>query len=284
MRLKVGPATIAVEGHGGSGRWSVDALHRRFLSSSARPDLTLIIHQGSNAPPAGPAAFKVGEQACFYRSDGSWIIRLGEDDGSTPVDRTVILDPSGNTGTLVMHIDHFPTLSKSFPLEYPLEDLLFRHVLAGHSALLIHACGVSWQGRGYLFVGSSGAGKSTVARLWKEAGAAILNDDRIVLEASDAGLLIHPTPWSGTYPEVDGESVPLAAVYLIRKGTEVAFEPLRPVSALALLHAKSFPPLWDRDKIAANLETLARACREVPCGWLTVPPDQRAVAWVEANG
>jgi hypothetical protein len=284
MVVKVGPATIAVEWHGRSGRWSVDALHGRFLSATAQPDLTLIVHHGSCAPPAGRLSFKLGEQACFYRDAASWIIRLGEDDGATPIDRTVTLHPSGSFGTLVMHVDQFPMLARRYPLEYPLEDILFRHLLADHRSVLIHACGVSWRGRGYLFVGSSGAGKSTIACLWKEAGAAILNDDRIVLEASDTGLLIHPTPWSGTYPEVDGESVPLAAIYLIRKGAEVAFEPLRPVSALALLYAKAFPPLWDHDKIAANLETLARACRKVPCGWLTVPPDQRAIAWVEANG
>ncbi len=284
MMLRVGPATVAIEGQGGSDGWFLDARHRRFLSLAAPPDLMLTVRRGSCTLPAGLPALTVGGQACFYRDGSSWIIWLGEAGAPETVDRTVFLDPLGKLGTLVLHIDRFPTLARSYPLEYPLEDLLFRYLLADHGAVLVHACGVSWDGRGYLFVGSSGVGKSTTARLWKEAGAPILNDDRIVLEASARGLLIHPTPWSGDYAGVDGDSVPLAAIYLLRQGTDVAFEPLRPVSALALLYAKSFPPLWDRDKIAANLETLARACREVPCGWLTVPRDRRGVDWVQANG
>ncbi len=282
--IQVGPSSLAIEGQSELGGWPIDSGHRRFLCPTARPDLVLRIQRGRCAEPSGRPTLIVGEQACFYRDGAAWVIRLGEDGAPETVDRTAILHPSGKSGALVMHIDRFPALARSYPLEYPLEELLFRHLLADRRALLVHACGVAWQGRGYLFVGSPGAGKSTMARLWKAAGALILNDDRIVLEASDDGLRIHPTPWPGDLPDVDGEAVPLAAVYLLRKGSEVAFEPLRPARALALLYAKSFPPLWDRDRVAANLETLARACREVPCGWLTVPAHPRAVAWVLANG
>ncbi len=263
--------------------WPVDRAHQRFLHPTPRPDLTLFVQDGPCNPFLGQPVFQADEHAGFYRENGSWVIRLGQEGAPETVDRTAILEPSGKTGTLVMHVDQFPMLPRSYPLESPLEEILFRCLLPDRGATLVHACGVAWKGRGYLFVGSSGAGKSTTARLWKAAGASVLNDDRIVLEVSDRGLLIHPTPWSGDYPKVDGDSMPLAAMYLLRKGCEVAFEPLRPASALALLYAKSFPPLWDRDKIAASLDTLAHACSAVPCGWLTAPADQRAVAWVQAQ-
>jgi hypothetical protein len=155
--------------------------------------------------------------------------------------------------------------------------------LITQDALLVHACGISWQGGGYLFVGSSGAGKSTTARLWRAAGAAILNDDRIVLDAGREGTRIHPTPWSGEDPEVHGEAAPLRAVYLLRQGETARFDRLRPAAAAALVFAKSFPPVWDPWGMEKTLEMLGRVCQQVPCGWLTVPADARAVAWVQAH-
>jgi hypothetical protein len=95
--------------------------------------------------------------------------------------------------------------------------------------------------------------------------------------------LIHPTPWFGEHPEVGGEAVRLRAVYLLRQGDDVSFEPLRPARAAALVLAKSFPPLWDRERMDRTLATLGRVVQQVPCGWLTVPRDARAVEWVQAH-
>jgi hypothetical protein len=58
---------------------------------------------------------------------------------------------------------------------------------------------------------------------------------------------------------------------------------LRPATAAALMFAKSFPPLWDPERMERTLETLGRVCQQVPCGWLTVPADARAVEWVQAQ-
>ena len=281
--LRVGPSGVALKGRCDPNRWPLDAAHHRFICPTAEPDLTLSVLHGRSGVPRGKPAFRAGGMATFYRDGTAWAIHLGENADSSSADRMVSLDTSGNTGTLVMDVDRSPDLAGTYPLQYPLEDLLFRHLLAERHALLVHACGVGWHGRGYLFVGSSGSGKSTTARLWKAAGATVLNDDRVVLHASPDGIFIYPTPWFGEHPDVEGEETPLAALYLLRKGSEVAFEPIRPVIAAALLFAKSFPPLWDPERMARTLETLDLVCQQVPCGWLTVPPDQRAVAWVQAH-
>ncbi len=221
--------------------------------------------------------------ARFYRDGRRWCIRLGEDEHSLVADRVLSLDASGRTGSITMDPGDRSDPALRYPLEYPLEDLLFRHVMADYAALLVHACGVSWRDQGYLFVGSSGAGKSTTARLWRAAGATILNDDRIVMEAGGDGVLIHPTPWFGEHPEVGGGATPLRTIYLLRQGDAVSFEPLRPAAAAALVLAKSFPPLWDAERMDRTLATLGRVCQRVPCGWLTIPRDMRAVEWVQAQ-
>jgi hypothetical protein len=53
------------------------------------------------------------------------------------------------------------------PLEYPLDELLIMHRLTQEKAIELHGCGiVRTDGVGNLFVGHSGAGKSTTTRLW----------------------------------------------------------------------------------------------------------------------
>ncbi|HWU41674.1 MAG TPA: hypothetical protein VN203_28795 [Candidatus Acidoferrum sp.] len=282
--LQVGPSSVALRGRVDPDGWRLNVAHHRFTCPMHRPQLSLEVEYRPTAGPRGQLTFQVGELASFYRDGTSVIIRLGEETSPSRADRVVALDASGQTGTLVMDVDHSTKPAASYPLQYPLEDLLFRSLLADRGALIVHACGVVWQGKGYLFIGSSGVGKSTTARLWKAAGASVLNDDRIVLESSSAGTFIHSTPWSGEYPEVSGEAAPLAAVYLLKKGHQVIYESVRPPVAGALLFAKSFPPLWDPQRIGRVLETLDRVCQAVCVGWLEVPPDQRAVEWVQRQG
>jgi hypothetical protein len=281
--LQIGPVCVALVGELDLSRWALDAGHHKFFASTRLAQVTLRVDWGPTVGRSGQLTFEAGRVARFYRNGGGWFIRLGEDERSLAADRVLSLDASGTTGFILMNPVGAADSGSRYPLEYPLEDLLFRHLMADHGALLVHACGVAWRGRGYLFVGSSGAGKSTTARLWRAAGATILNDDRVVLEAGKDGVLIHPTPWFGEHPEVGGAAAPLRAVYLLRQGDAVSFEPLRPAAAAALVLAKSFPPLWDPERMDKTLATLGSVCQQVPCGWLTVPRDARAVEWVRAQ-
>ena len=282
--LRIGPVCVALRGAIEPDRWVLDVGHHAFFSPTTPPHVTLRVEWGHTQDRTGKLAFQAGPVASFYRDAAGWSVRLGEGNGSFPPDRVLSLDGSGATGQIMMAPNRSPGPETRYPLEYPLEDLLFRHLLADHDAALVHACGVSWRNAGYLFVGSSGAGKSTTAHLWHSAGATILNDDRIVLEANRDSVRIHPTPWFGERPEVGGVAAPLRAIYLLRQGDHVLFERLRPATAAALVFAKSFPPLWDPEKTEKTLATLGRICQQLPCGWLTVPKDARAVEWVQAQG
>jgi hypothetical protein len=69
------------------------------------------------------------------------------------------------------------------PLDYPLDELLIMHRLTQEKAIELHGCGiVRADGTGNLFVGHSGAGKSTTTRLWMEReDVEVLSDDRIIV-------------------------------------------------------------------------------------------------------
>lgn len=92
------------------------------------------------------------------------------------------------------------------------------HVTRGGA--VFHASGVEQNGKGYLFLGQSGAGKSTVASLSEQAQGTIVHDDQVML-GFEAGhyLLAHPS--SRITP-------PLRGIFLLKQSKEDCLVPLTP--------------------------------------------------------
>jgi hypothetical protein len=76
------------------------------------------------------------------------------------------------------------------PLAYPLDELLIMHRLTQEKAIELHSCGiVRADGTGNLFVGHSGAGKSTTTRLWTaREDVEVLSDDRIIVRRDERSV------------------------------------------------------------------------------------------------
>ena len=74
------------------------------------------------------------------------------------------------------------------PLEYPLDELLIMHRLTQEQAIELHGTGiVRGNGEANLFIGHSGAGKSTTTRLWTAVeDVEVLSDDRIIVRRDEA--------------------------------------------------------------------------------------------------
>lgn len=124
-----------------------------------------------------------------------------------------------------------------------------------HAGLLLHACGVVRHGAGHVFVGPSGAGKTTVARLAAGHGQ-ILSDENVILRTSNAGPQLWSTPFWGfsTPPQMVARvrsCVPLRAVYVLAQTPGFELTRLTPSQAvLALL---------DSEKVAVERPASAAA-------------------------
>ena len=81
------------------------------------------------------------------------------------------------------------------------------HVMHGGGPL--HASGVDRKGEGFLFLGESGAGKSTVAQLSKQAHGVIVHDDQVMLGLTGGHYLLSH-PGSRVTP-------PLRGIFLLRQ-------------------------------------------------------------------
>jgi hypothetical protein len=97
------------------------------------------------------------------------------------------------------------------------------------------------RGRGYVFFGRSGSGKTTTTRL--SPGAAILSDDLVILRcveiAGRPAVQVYGVPFRGDLAEAPrrNAAAPLAGLYALVKDTDHFWEPLAAHAAVGQLSA-----------------------------------------------
>jgi hypothetical protein len=103
--------------------------------------------------------------------------------------------------------------------------------------LLLHSAGVLRNGRGYIFPGRSGTGKSTIASL-ATSTETVLSDEMVVVRQGGDGYLVYSTPFYGTNPSAERNiAALLQAAFLPVKDQAVNLKPARPAQALSKLLA-----------------------------------------------
>ena len=191
-----------------------------------------------------------------------------------PVCGTLSFDGDFRTGRL--HTAGRPA-DQAFAINNALM-LLYAFASAPFSALEMHASVVTHGGRGFLFLGRSGTGKSTHSRLWLRyiPGTELLNDDNPVLRVIDGAVRIFGSPWSGKTPCYKAEDVPVGAIVRLSQAPHNAISRLGIAAAYASVMAScsGFRPI--RTLADAQHETLAAVVTGVPCYQLDCLPDEAA--------
>jgi hypothetical protein len=198
--------------------------------------------------------------------------------GETPY-KSAWFDRSFENGELLLSRKFFREGAAMYPLEYPLDELLMIHRLACGVGLEVHAVGiVDEDGRGHLFLGHSGAGKSTTARLWwSRPGVRILSDDRIVLRFRDGELWMYGTPWHGDAGISSAQSALVTNIYFLEQFARNQIVEMAPGVAAAELFARSFVPRHAAEGLEFALGFIERVTREIPCRVFRFVPQPSAV-------
>lgn len=113
--------------------------------------------------------------------------------------------------------------------------------IAGSQAWLVHSSAVIVDGRGFLFVGPSEAGKTTVARL--SAHHHVLGDEMNLVVPSADGLEVVGTLFNGTFREKRPGRGPLAAVFLLAQAPVHRLTDVPAAEAAAILASEIVPPV-----------------------------------------
>ena len=167
---------------------------------------------------------------------------------------------------------------RSFALNNSLM-LMYAFSTACLGALEMHSSVVMNAGKGYMFLGKSGTGKSTHSKLWIRniPGTELLNDDNPILRLMpDGSAQVFGSPWSGKTPCYKAKDVHVGAIVRIKQAPYNKIERLGAIQAYATLmsSASSFRPFqtlaegWHK-----TLEGLAAT---VPCYILDCLPDNEA--------
>lgn len=158
--------------------------------------------------------------------------------------------------------------------------LSFMMATIGNNTLLIHSSTIECDGKGYLFQGKSGTGKSTHAGMWLRhiKGAKLLNDDNPFIRFTPDGIAtVYGSPWSGKTHCYRNVSMPIGSFVRIVRGTENTLKELSPLPAYASLTTSVYHlPFMTEKQREARHKTLERLVMTVPCCEMHCLPDAEA--------
>jgi hypothetical protein len=278
-------AGISVAIHDEQAQWEWEEPISRFLvDATDDPEVVLNVEPLSvrrSAPDAADQALLFDSGAVwrlFRESAGFRIECRSEAFGPEPY-KVATFNDDFTRGTISIA----PQAAHRNPLDYPLDEVLVANLLGRGRGVELHSCGViDRQGRGHLFVGVSGAGKTTTARLWEESASGIVSDDRVVVRERDAAMWMFGTPWHGEAELSMPGGVPLTGVYLLVQAESSALRDLTPAEAVARLFRCTFPLFHDPTSLDFTLSFLERIAAQVPVRELRFTRDRSAVDLVLA--
>jgi hypothetical protein len=260
---------------------------RDFIVEPSLGDIQIQVEWTDNLEiPSGEPLFNSGGLWRLFEESGGYRFYFSTPYlGASPY-KAAWFDPEFKRGHLFLFRPYFDERKPIYPLEYPLDELLMIHRLACGEGVETHAVGiVDEAGRGHLFLGHSGAGKSTTARLWQsESNAQILSDDRIILRARDGRIWMYGTPWHGDAGIASPECAPLSRLYLLEHSDHTELLSLSPGRAAAELFTRSFVPHHSQKGVQFTLRFLDRVAREIPCSIFRFLPDKSAVEAIFREG
>ena len=264
-------------------RWQWNEATARFLVEPRSADVDLSVISGAvGFSPPGEALFDSGAVWRIYREDAGYRIECRtEKYGDAPY-KIATFNDDFTRGEIVMSPAILPR--ELGPLDYPLDEVLVAHLLGRGRGVELHSCGIiDSSGRGHLFVGVSGAGKSTTARLWGDDAKAIVSDDRVIVREQGGVMRMYGTPWHGEASLSLATSAPLAGIYLLVQSQSNELRELPRAAAVARLFGCAFPPVYDPAAVDFTLDFLDRIAARVPVRELHFTRDRRAVDLVLAE-
>jgi hypothetical protein len=255
----------------------------RFLVEPSASDVDVIVEAGDCRERTGPCLFDSGGPWRLYRDADGYRFDFISPRSSAPY-KVAIFNPDFSVGRVTLDRAFFAGASAIDPLEYPLDELLVIALLGRGRGVELHACGVADGDDGYLFVGQSGAGKTTTARLWLDDSAAIvLSDDRVIVREDADGLWMHGTPWHGDEPLASPKRARVKQIFLLRQHDDYTLRSLSRAEAVARLFAACFPPFHDRSALDFTLGFLDRIASRAPVRELGFMPERALIDFVRAT-
>jgi hypothetical protein len=282
VRLSIGGLILRVASDDPRLASSVDEPLRSFSADHGIPDVD-IRAAWTDAPPERPGKllFDSGGTWQLFQSDGEFVFTVRSGADHAVLYKVARFTQDFTAGEVELDRRHFDQGSSDavYALQYPLDELVMIHLLSQGKGVEIHGCALlDRAGRAYLFAGQSGAGKSTIGRLWADRPeVTLLSDERVVLRTDRDRVAVYGTPWHGDALLASPRSGELAAVFFLKHGPTHDVVPTRGPLAAAKLFSCAFLPFHSAEGVDRTMIAVERVTRDVPCYDLWFAPDRSVI-------
>lgn len=157
--------------------------------------------------------------------------------------------------------------------------LAYTYCTSQYKTLLMHSSVVENKGKGYMFLGASGRGKSTHSDLWVKhiEGSTLINDDNPVLRIDDDGTpVVYGSPWSGKRPIYKNVHYPVGGFTAIEQRPHNAIRHESIPSAFGILLSSCSTMKFDKRVHILICGTITKILEKLPIYTLECRPDAEA--------
>ncbi len=166
------------------------------------------------------------------------------------------------------------------PMEYPLDGLILYYMTAIHGHIMMHASGINNSGKGYIFSGISGKGKTTLAKLWDMSGSRVIHDDRLIIRKKGNEYHMFNTP---VYKNDTPRESRIDRLFLIEHGGKNQIIPVHGAECISFVMANCIQHNWSREIIEKLLGSVSALCTEIPVSKLLFKPDNSIIDHILQN-
>ena len=240
-------------------------------------------HESEDTPaPKGELVYDPGSILKMYRLGSEFYAAICYPSGNETTKEQAVLHANSTWDNLILTEQPTGATWQSL-INIGASELLLRTKIILMDGLVFHASGIDDNGRGVVFVGHSGAGKSTQVGLWNQlTGVIVMNDDRIAVRVKTNSAICYATPWGGTANIAHNHQAPLSALILLEQAKKNKIQQLAPSIAAPLLLARTFLPYWDCAFMQRALTNMNKLLACIPVYLLQCRPEPEVISLVRS--
>ncbi|MBI4649204.1 MAG: hypothetical protein HY738_22070 [Bacteroidia bacterium] len=208
----------------------------------------------------------------IYKTDRQGIIRITKKDKSARTFAVIIFNEHYNKWKIF-----FPCSEQKIkPLEYPIGPLIMYYITNAGNGIMLHASAIIHKTKGLVFTGFSGAGKTTMAWLWKNF-TPVINDDRIIIRWIKNKFFIYNTP---LYADDLPKKAELSKIFIIRHSSENQLKRIYGTNAIARTMAFCIQHNYNNKLIERMTDVIAAIVNNVPVYELGFVSDTKIIDFI----
>ncbi len=255
----------------------------RFVVEDVEPTVRLQARRCAlDEAESGTLVFDSGSLWRLFREDRDYLFRFVSPVCGRAPYQIARLNEDFTFGEILLNSQYVSENIALDPIGYPLDEIIYVNLLARGRGVEMHSCSlVTPSGKGYIFAGHSGIGKTTTARLWEpRSGVQILTDDRTIIRQSADGFWLYGTPWHGEGRYALPQKAKLNAIFLLSQATHNELVEIAPADAVAKLFTCQFPTFYYPEGLAFTLAFNEEMVQSVPCYEYRFVADDSAVQFL----